>query len=201
MFSQGITRAIMPYMKIKTIRPLPFLNPINHFAIFFNLWIKLTVVCELVVRQILPSILGFLVLILRQPKRQSEFSKASPLVKDRIENKKIMVDTPTVLPLRPVVLTTVSLNFLQPFQIFTQFAVKGTRGRYLNKKLHKPLRRSFVKVNIGLFQYNVGKPSTNTFDGGHGEHDFTFAINVGTEDTQDVLKLFWDDQRLKNTNQ
>jgi len=60
---------------------------------------------------------------------------------------------------------------------------------------------SFVQVDVGLFQHNVGETSTDTLDGGHGEHDFTFAIDVGTEDTQNVLELFWDDQRLKNTNQ
>jgi len=60
---------------------------------------------------------------------------------------------------------------------------------------------SFIQVNVGLFQYNVWKPSTDTLDGGHGEHDFTFAIDVGTEDTQNVLELFRNDQRLKNTNQ
>jgi len=59
---------------------------------------------------------------------------------------------------------------------------------------------SFVQVDVSLFQDNVGKPSTDTLDGGHGEHDFTFAIDVGAEDTQNVLELFWDDQRLKNTN-
>lgn len=60
---------------------------------------------------------------------------------------------------------------------------------------------SLVQVDVGLFQHDVGKTSANTLDGGHGEHDFTFAINVGTEDTQDVLELFWDDQRLKHTRQ
>lgn len=59
----------------------------------------------------------------------------------------------------------------------------------------------FVEVDIGLFQHNVGEPSADTLDGGHGEHDFTFAIDVGAEDTQNVLELFGDDQRLENKNE
>lgn len=57
---------------------------------------------------------------------------------------------------------------------------------------------AFVQVDVRLFQHNVGETSADTLDGSHGEHDFTFAIDVGTENTQDVLELFWDDQRLKN---
>jgi len=55
-----------------------------------------------------------------------------------------------------------------------------------------------VQVDVGLLQHNIGKPSADTFDGGHGEHDFTFAIDVRTHDTQDVLEFLGDDQRLKN---
>lgn len=55
----------------------------------------------------------------------------------------------------------------------------------------------FVQVDVGLLQYDVGETPADTLDGGHGEHDFALAIDVGTEDTQNVLELFWDDQRLK----
>jgi hypothetical protein len=54
-----------------------------------------------------------------------------------------------------------------------------------------------VQVDIGFLQHNVRKTSADTLDGGHGEHDFTFAIDVGAEDTQDVLELLGNDQRLK----
>lgn len=57
----------------------------------------------------------------------------------------------------------------------------------------------FVQVDIGLLQHNVGETSADTLDGGHGEHDFALAIDVGAEDTQNVLEFLGDDQRLKNT--
>jgi len=78
---------------------------------------------------------------------------------------------------------------------------KGYRITYHTNLFVGTFSSSFVQVDVGLFQHNVGKPSADTLDGGHGEHDFTFAIDVGAEDTQDVLELFGDDQRLKNNNQ
>ena len=55
----------------------------------------------------------------------------------------------------------------------------------------------FGNLNIGLLQDNVGIPSTNTFDGSDGKHNFDPSINVGVEDTQNMLKLFWYNQRLQ----
>lgn len=44
-----------------------------------------------------------------------------------------------------------------------------------------------VEINIGLLADNVGIPPSNTLDLGQGVHDFSFTINVGVEETQDVL--------------
>lgn len=44
-----------------------------------------------------------------------------------------------------------------------------------------------VEVNIGLFACNVGVATTDTLDLGQGVHDFALAVNIGVEQTQDVL--------------
>lgn len=79
-------------------------------------------------------------------------------------------------------------NLRQIYQMYLSVTNRGTNlfvGTFAS-----PL----VQVDVGLFQHDVGKTSADTFDGGHGEHDFAFAIDVGAEYTQDVLELFWDDQ-------
>lgn len=55
----------------------------------------------------------------------------------------------------------------------------------------------FVHVNISLFADKVGITTTNTLDVSHGVHDFFFTINVGVEETQNVLKVFRDDDGLE----
>ena len=44
-----------------------------------------------------------------------------------------------------------------------------------------------VQINIGLFADKVGVTTTNTLDLSQGVHDLALAINVGVEETQDVL--------------
>lgn len=44
-----------------------------------------------------------------------------------------------------------------------------------------------VQVNIGLFAHKVGVTTTDTLDLSQGIHDLALAINVGVEETQDVL--------------
>ena len=44
-----------------------------------------------------------------------------------------------------------------------------------------------VQINIGLFADKVGVATTNTLDLGQGVHDLALAINVGVEETQNVL--------------
>ena len=48
---------------------------------------------------------------------------------------------------------------------------------------------ALVHVNVGLLADDVGETATDTLDGGHGVHHLLLAINVGTEDTQDVLEI------------
>jgi hypothetical protein len=61
--------------------------------------------------------------------------------------------------------------------------------------LYSPL----VQVDIGLLADQVGETTTNTLDVSQGVHDLTLTINVGVEETQDVLELVLvrdDDGRL-----
>ena len=44
-----------------------------------------------------------------------------------------------------------------------------------------------VEVDIGLFADKVGVATTDTLDLSQGVHDLALAINVGVEETQDVL--------------
>ena len=44
-----------------------------------------------------------------------------------------------------------------------------------------------VEIDIGLLADNVGVTATNTLDLGQGVHDLALAINVGVEETQNVL--------------
>ena len=46
-----------------------------------------------------------------------------------------------------------------------------------------------VEVDIGLFADKVGVTTTNTLDLSQGVHDLALAINVGVEETQDVLYI------------
>lgn len=45
------------------------------------------------------------------------------------------------------------------------------------------------EVNIGLFADQVGVTTTNTLDLGQGVHDFLLAIDVGVEQTDNVLEV------------
>ena len=44
-----------------------------------------------------------------------------------------------------------------------------------------------VEIDIRLLADNVGVTATNTLDLGQGVHDLALAINVGVEETQNVL--------------
>ena len=44
-----------------------------------------------------------------------------------------------------------------------------------------------VEVDIGLFADKVGVATTDTLDLSQGVHDLALAINVGVEETQNVL--------------
>jgi hypothetical protein len=49
--------------------------------------------------------------------------------------------------------------------------------------------RTFVDVNFCLFADEVSETASKTFDFCEAEDDISLALNVGVEDTQDVLKL------------
>lgn len=59
------------------------------------------------------------------------------------------------------------------------------------------LAGAFGQVDIGLLEDDVGITATNTLDGGHGDGNLAFTIDVRIHDTKDVLKLLWNDQRLE----
>jgi hypothetical protein len=54
---------------------------------------------------------------------------------------------------------------------------------------------TLVTVNIGLTEDDMRVATTNSLDGGHGNWDLALTINVGTHNTQNMLKLFWDNER------
>ena len=53
------------------------------------------------------------------------------------------------------------------------------------KAAHIPL----VEVNIGLLADQVGVTATDTLDLGQGVHDLLLAVNIGVEQTKDVLEV------------
>lgn len=57
-------------------------------------------------------------------------------------------------------------------------------------------RLPLVHVDVGLLADDVGVAAADTLDGGEREHDLLLAIDVGVEQTQDVLELLPRDQRL-----
>jgi hypothetical protein len=44
-----------------------------------------------------------------------------------------------------------------------------------------------VKINIGLLADQVGVSSSNTLDLGQGNHDLSSTLDVGVEETENVL--------------
>jgi hypothetical protein len=53
------------------------------------------------------------------------------------------------------------------------------------------------QINVSLLANDVSVAATHTFDGSHGVRNLAVAINVGVQDTQNMLELLWDNQRLK----
>ena len=57
---------------------------------------------------------------------------------------------------------------------------------------------TLVEVDVGLFADQVGVSATNTLDLGQCIHDFAFTVNIGVEETENVLELlvgFRNDER------
>jgi len=71
-------------------------------------------------------------------------------------------------------------------------------GNETLKLIRVELAGALVEVDISLLADQVGVTTANTLDFGQGVHDLAFAVNVGVEETQDVLKLnvgLGDDER------
>ena len=52
-----------------------------------------------------------------------------------------------------------------------------------------------VEGDVGLLQTDVGVTTSDTLDGGHGEHDAGLSIDVGVENTKNVLEVWRNNQR------
>jgi hypothetical protein len=50
------------------------------------------------------------------------------------------------------------------------------------------LTGTLVQVDFGFAADETGIATTATFDGGQGEHDLLATVNVGVEETEDVLE-------------
>jgi len=63
------------------------------------------------------------------------------------------------------------------------------------------LTGALVHVNVGLLADDVGETATDTLNRSHGVHNLLLAINVGTEDTQNVLEIatILNDESLQDT--
>merc|ERR1712183_1083297 len=115
--------------------------------------------------------------------------------------------------------TTVSFDLLQTFQILTKLVLQTVRQNLrifsildilwsvqvvigylvLSRILHDghqslllfvgKFTSTFVHVDIGFLQTDVGEASSDSFDGSHGVHDLCFSIDVGVHHTKDVLEL------------
>ena len=46
-----------------------------------------------------------------------------------------------------------------------------------------------VEINIGLLANQVGVTASNTLNLGQGDHNLLLAVNIGVEQTQDVLEV------------
>ena len=79
-------------------------------------------------------------------------------------------------------LKLVRVEFTSPNELVSQkHKYKGTTGC-------APL----VEVNISLFAYDVCVTTSDTLDLGQGVHNLALSINVGVEETQNVLSEEWE---------
>merc|ERR1712170_164998 len=116
--------------------------------------------------------------------------------------------------------TSVQPDFLHSFQIFSQFVGQSIRSQLgiftvldILLSIQKPgrdfevfrvshggldsfqffgidLTGSFVDIDFGFFQDQVGESSAHTLNGGQSVSDFDVTINVGVLDTENVLEVF-----------
>lgn len=63
----------------------------------------------------------------------------------------------------------------------------------LKRKEKVPL----IHVDVGLLADNVCESPPDTLDRGEGEHDLLFAVDIGVQNTKNVLKILVGDERLQ----
>jgi hypothetical protein len=56
-----------------------------------------------------------------------------------------------------------------------------------------------IQINLSFFAYEIGKPPANSTNGCKSKHNLLFAIDVGVENTQNVLEIILCNERLHNT--
>ena len=54
-----------------------------------------------------------------------------------------------------------------------------------------------VNIDFSLLANSSGKTTTNTLDGGKGIHDLLLTVNVGVENTENVLEFTLVNKRLR----
>lgn len=54
---------------------------------------------------------------------------------------------------------------------------------------HSSMNVPLVEVDIGLLADQVGVAATDTLDLGQGIHDLLLTLNIGVEETQNVLEV------------
>lgn len=115
--------------------------------------------------------------------------------------------------------TTVGSHVLQSLEVLTELGVENVCGNLgvlarsdILLSVEEPLRdlelqrvlddgdkslnlirleltSSLVEIDFGLLANQVRKPAAATLDGRQGEHHLLASINVGVEDTQNVLEI------------
>jgi len=88
------------------------------------------------------------------------------------------VPLPVEEPIRDLVLTGILDDGDQPLDL-----------------LLAQLSSSPVQGDIGLLQADVGVTTSNSLDGGHGEHDAGLTIDVRVQNTKNVLEVWRNNQR------
>ena len=103
-------------------------------------------------------------------------------------------------PIRDFVLTGVSHNGDELLYLDLDKNSKSPRLPYENffptNLFFRKFTSSLGQVNIGFLENNIRVTPTNTLDGCDGKHNLLFTINVRIKNTQNMLKLFRQDQRL-----
>lgn len=95
----------------------------------------------------------------------------------------------------PSVEISSQLRTVYPPSFHTQPAITSfscishPRSKTLQSRQVVCMNVPLAEVDIGLLADQVGVTTTNTLDLGQGVHDLLLAVNIGVEQTQDVLEV------------